>query len=187
MGSTDDDTAAGQQLRLLTRYFRQHPVTGPEGHSYVSSAPRTARTVPAAPADLGMVDHIAASVAEVAAHTRGVNPDASPLPPVVEAVYDWYLKNTHHADDMQRQRGETIIYRQQLEHAIAMGDTSVVRPHRCPACGTLGLHWQHTAGKARCLNMNCARRNGGTSRAWSLARLAHEHVVSKKRLDDCAT
>lgn len=185
MGSTDDDTAAGNQLSLLNRYFRQHAVTGPEGHSFVSSAPRSAPTVSAAPADLAVVDHIAASVAEVAEHTRDVNPEAGPLPPVVDAIYDWYVTNTRQADERQRQRGETIVYRQQLEHAIAMGDTLVVRPHRCPACDTLGLHWSD--GKVRCLNGNCARRNGGVSHSWSLAEIAYEYVASKKRLMDCAT
>lgn len=162
----------------LTRDFLEHPRTAPVERSAPTAVAGT-------PVNLSVVDHVTACVTELAAHTRDVNPEAGPLPEHVAGVYTWHLTNTRQADERQRQRGETIVYRQQLEHAIAMGDTTVVRPHRCPACGTLGLHW--AAGKARCLNAHCARRNGGTSQSWSLAKLAYEHVASKKRLSDCAT
>lgn len=185
MGSGDDTAAAGHSLRLLQNHFLQRPVTGADGHSYISSEPRPTRTQPGAPADLDVVDHIAASFREVVDDTLAANPAASPLPDRVDRVYAWCIDNTRNTSEAQQQRRDTVIYRQQLEHAIAMGDTSVVRPHRCPECGTVGLHW--SAGKARCVNRHCAARNGGISRSWSLARLAYEYVASKKRLTDCAT
>lgn len=187
---TETDTAAAR-LHALHAYFRQHPVTGPEGHSFTAF---TARTPPAAspvPFDTGVVELIDAAVAEVVHHTRTVNPDAGPLPARVEDVYAWAREHTTHAPHIEQQRRDTIEYRQRLEHAIAAGDSLVVRPHRCPACRTLGLYWPPEAGrdphaKAVCVNRRCAEGNGGLSRSWSLARLAYERIA-EKTARECAT
>jgi hypothetical protein len=106
----------------------------------------------------------------------------------VDAAYAWYMDNTRNADSAQRQRRDTIIYRQRLEHAIAVGDTSVVRPHRCPACRCFSLFWKGEFGKAVCTNGDCLTR-GGLSHKWDLAQLAYEHIaaMSEKAVRDCAT
>jgi hypothetical protein len=177
---TDDDTAAGR-LGTLLAHFKQHPVTGPAERGPASVTPGT-------PVNLSVVDHITASVREVVDDTLAANPAASPLPARVEAVYGWYMANTAHAPEAVRQRRDTIVYRQRLEHALAAGDRSVVRPHRCPACRTFGLFWRPELGKAVCTNGDCLTKDG-LSRKWTLAKLAYEHVaaMSEKAVRDCAT
>lgn len=180
MGLGDStDTAAGR-LHALHTYFREHPATGPT----VRSAPST---TPGAPLNLGMIDHIQSAVAEVVALTREVNPDAGQLPNHVAAVYDWCRQNTEHAPEAAQQRRDTLELRHRLEHAIRAGDFLAIRPMRCPACHTLGLHWQAQTFRAVCMNRHCANAHGGTHRTWSLARLAHERVRAEKMLRDCAT
>jgi hypothetical protein len=178
MGNTED---AEGRLGTLLKHFRQHPVTGP-----VERGP--ASVAPGAPVNLAVVDHITASIREVTAHAREVNPAASPLPTRVQAVYAWYLANTATADAAQQQRRDTIVYKQSLEHAIAAGDRSVVRPHRCPACRTFGLFWRPELSKAVCTNGDCLTRDG-LSHKWTLAKLAYEHIAttSEKAVRDCAT
>lgn len=173
-----DDTAAAR-LHLLRTHFLERPRTAPTQRSATT-------TIPGTPVDLAVVDHITASVAEVAEHTRAVNPNAGPLPTEAEDVYAWYREHTRHAPEVVRQRGDVIVYRQRLEHAIAVGDTSVVRPHRCPACATFGLSWQPDMGRVICLNRRCVTKSGST-RTWSLARIAYEHVAGQKSLRIRAT
>ncbi len=192
MEQRDDSTdTAASRLHQLTTYFREHPVTGPEGHSYTAFQARTPAVASPVPFSTGVVDHIDASVAEVVQHTRAVNPEAGPLPAHVAGVYAWAREHTENAAEMNQLRRDTIEYRHRLEHAIRAGDTSVVRPHRCPDCHTRGLHWPRGAtdprAGARCLNRHCANANGGTSQIWSLARLAYEHVAAQKNLRECAT
>lgn len=178
MGNTED---AEGRLGTLMKDFLQHPVTGPVERGPASVTPGT-------PVNLTVVDHITAAVREVADHAREVNPAASPIPARVQAVYQWYLDNTADADAGQRQRRDTIVYKQSLEHALAMGDASVVRPHRCPACRTFGLFWRRELGKAVCTNGDCLTKDG-LSRKWTPGRLAYEHVaaMSEKAVRDCAT
>lgn len=176
MSTTGDDETGGDtaasRLRLLQEHFREHPRTAP--------AERSARPAhPGAPLNLTVTDHIRASVAEVAEHARAVNPDAGPLPARVEAVYDWYREHTETAPAAQQQRRDTIVYRQRLEHAIAMGDTKVIPPHRCPRCRTFGLLWVADAQRAVCTNTRCTTR-GGHSSSWTLASLAYEHIAAQK-------
>lgn len=178
MGHGDDDTAAAR-LGQLSRYFREPAVTGNTGR-------HTRSTTPAAPVNLTIVDHIQASIQEIAADARAVNPAAGPLPERVEAVYAWYLEHTKAAGPAQQQRRDTIVYRQGLEHAIALGDIKVVRPLRCPKCRTLGLMWEAPLRRALCTNRNCVTKDG-TSTTWTLARLAYEHVAAEKTLQVRAT
>ena len=139
MGKTDDAT---QRLADLHTYFREHPVTGPEGHSYVNSGPRPARISPALPFNAGTSDHIQASVQEIADCTRTINPAAEPLPQCVVDVYDWCRRNTAQADEAQEQRRETVIYRQYLEHAIRASEYEVIPPHQSGVRHT-GRHVQY--------------------------------------------
>jgi hypothetical protein len=185
MGNGDTDTAASR-LRLLNEHFRQHPVTGPAGHSYISSEPRATATAPGIPYNVGVDEHIRDSVQEVVDDTLAVNPDAGPLPERVQDAYRWYMANTRNASTAQQQRRDTIIYRQQLEHAIAMGDTKVIPPHRCPACRCFGLMWQAQKRRAVCTNRRCLTPEG-MSNTWTLATLAYEHVAAQKSLRVSAT
>lgn len=171
---TEDDSAA-QRLAVLAEYFRERPVTGPAGHSYISSAPRGTSTAPAAPANLTVVDHISASVQELVDYTREANPDADELPERVQDAYRWCVENTYHAPEDVQLRRDTIIYRQRLEHAITEGEYKIVRPIRCPACHTFGLMWKQALGTVVCTNGRCLTKDGRTRR-WTLAALAHAVV-----------
>jgi hypothetical protein len=173
------DTAA-TRLHELAAYFLQHPVPGPSGRPAHS-------TTPSAPMNLGMLDYINASVTEVVQHTRTVNPDAGPLPAHVADVYDWCRQHTEHAPDIDQQRSRALEIRHRLEHAVRAGDARVVRHIRCPACNTVGLKWQTSLWRAVCLNVHCARTNGGVHRQWKLSRLAYEQAAIEKSLRDCAT
>lgn len=168
MDTTGDDAAA--RLALLARHFREHPVTGP-------SERRAPQATAGAPVNLSVVDHIDASVREVADYTRSVNTAAGPLPQHAEDVYAWCVDNTRHTPEAVQQRRDTIVFRQYLEHALRAGDASVVRPIRCPECRTLGLMWK--AGRVMCTNRKCVDEEGMT-RVWSLGRLAHAHISAQK-------
>lgn len=182
----DTDTAA-QRLTELHRYFREHPVTGPEGHSYTRlGTGQAASTAPGLPWNERVADHIRTAVTEVVEHTRAADPGAD-LPTRIQDVYNWAREHTENApEDVQLTRDITE-YRHRLEHAVHAGDLSVVRPHRCPACRTVGLHWSTERQRAVCLNLHCARGNKGVSRAWTLGQLALEHVTAEKNLRQCAT
>lgn len=177
----DTGDAATARLAHLAEHFRQHPVTSGEGHSYVSNQPRPTRTSPGAPVNLAIVDHISATVKELADYTHRVNTAADPLPKEIQDVYAWCVANTRHAPEVEQQRRDAIMYRQSLEHAIAAGDYSVIPPHRCPACRTFGLMWKAGAGRALCTNRRCVTKDG-TSRMWSLARLAWAAIEEQKKL-----
>ena len=180
MGITDDDTAA-HRLAALHQYFREHPITGPEGRSYVPAGPRPTPSTPSLPINAEATDHINASVREIITHTRALNPAAEPPPQRVQDVYDWCRRNTQQATDVEQQRRETVIYRQRLEHAIRASDDKVVRPHRCPECGTYGLMWVAQMQRAVCTNTRCTGKDG-LSNSFTLGRLAHEHVTARRNL-----
>jgi hypothetical protein len=178
MGNGHENIAA-TRLRQMHQHFLQRPVTGPDGHSYISSEPRGTRTDGGAPVNLRVVDQITDSVNEVVHHVEAVNPAAEPRPSQIDAVYDWYIANTENATDAQVQRRATVVFRQALEFAITMGDTGVIPPHRCPACRTFGLRWDHGRERAVCTHTRCRDEDGMTN-AWTLAQLAYHHVVGQK-------
>jgi hypothetical protein len=179
MGDDNADSAASR-LRYLNTYLLEHPVTGPtEGHSPTPN--------PGTPLRLATVDYVHASVREVAEYTYSANPHAGPMPTRADAVYDWCREHTEHTDKAVQFRRDMLEYRHLLEHAIAAGDTSVVRPHRCPDCHTVGLFWRDDIKKAMCVNRRCAKANGGLHRTHSLARLAFERVALENILAACAT
>lgn len=190
MGSDATDTAATRLHELL--HYREHPVTGPQGHSYTAFQARTPAAASPALYDLAVDEHIDDAVAEVVQHTRAVNPEAGQIPGHAADVYAWSREHTDHAPEIDQQRRDAIEYRHQLEHAICAGDTLVVRPHRCPDCGGFGLFWppengRDPKGKVRCVNTHCAAGNKGVARSYSLARLAFERVATEKTLRECAT
>ncbi|WP_329047016.1 hypothetical protein [Streptomyces sp. NBC_01422] len=174
-----DDTTE-RRLRLLQAEFTQHQRRGPGDG-------RTATQVEApAPIDLGTLDYMTAAVTEVVQHTHAAAPDAGPYRGSVEQVYDWAREHTAGLDEHRQQARETLIYRQGLEHALAMGDTLVVRKHPCPQCGCYGLYWRPETGKAGCVNHYCVD-DDGVSHSWTLQHLAHQHIASKSALSARAT
>ncbi|WP_331729002.1 hypothetical protein OG693_39185 (plasmid) [Streptomyces sp. NBC_01259] len=167
-----DDTTA-QRLRLLQAEFTQHVQTGPgDGRS-------ATKTEAPAPIDLGVVDRIRAAVYEVEAHTRAAAPDTGRFTGDAVEVYDWAREHTADLDEGRQQAREAVIYRQGLEHALAMGDTTVIRKQFCPECGCLSLYWRSAARRAVCVQHYCIDKDG-LANAWSLARLAREHVARKE-------
>ncbi|MCX4792450.1 hypothetical protein OG369_42500 [Streptomyces sp. NBC_01221] len=179
MGTGADDTAA-QRLRLLQQEFVQPVRTGPgDGRS---SRPTHAP----APVNLGVVDRIRAAVYEVEHHTRTAVPDAGQYTGEESRVYDWARQHTAHLEADQQNAREAIIYRQGLEHAIAAGDTTVIRRHPCPQCGCWGLYWREAAQRAVCVNHYCTDDNG-VSHMWELKRLAQDHVARKSAVAHRAT
>ncbi|MEW1565786.1 hypothetical protein AB0454_22705 [Streptomyces sp. NPDC093509] len=180
MGNGDGDTAA-TLLQRLHEHYRQHPVTGASGHSYISSEPRATASTPGLPFNLHVVDHIDNSLGEIEREVRALNPDAEPRPEQLDRAYDWYIKNTFNSSEADQQRRDTIIVRQRLEHAIEMGDTSVIRPHRCPACRRLGLFWENKSHRALCTYTPCRDENG-VARRWTLAHLAYQYIAARKNV-----
>lgn len=177
--SSDEDTAA-QLLTQLHTFFVQHPVTG----EHTRRAPTTN---PTAPANLAVVDHITATVRELADFTRQANPEAEQLPERVQDAYRWCVENTLNSPEDIQQRRDTIVFRQRLEHAIAMGDHKAVRPIRCPQCRGLGLFWKPEHQRAVCTSSRCLNKDGLSNR-WSLARLATAHIeAQQKTRRECAT
>ncbi|MGW2740555.1 hypothetical protein ACWC4D_40980 [Streptomyces sp. NPDC001288] len=187
-GTDTDSDSASQRLAELDAYFREHPVTGPEGHSYTRFGGHHTSTAPGMPYNTRVADHIDRSVTEVVQHTQAANPGTVlPAPDRIADVYDWAREHTEHAPDDVQLRRDILEYRHRLEHAVHAGDVSVVRPHRCPACQTLGLYWRPEFQRAVCLNLHCARKNHGISHRWTLGRLALERVTLEKTLRECAT
>jgi hypothetical protein len=173
-----DDTAA-RRLRLLAAEVAE-PVARASG-ARVAVTP-----VSSPPLNLGIIDHMAASVAEVVAHVRESVPEAAPRPAEDAGVYQWWREGTAHLDEATQQAREAIIYRQSLEHAIARGDHDVVRPHPCPACGCWGLFWDRERRLAACVNRYCMDEMG-LSHSWTLAQLAHHRVAAETKLKKSAT
>jgi hypothetical protein len=184
MAHGDTDNAAAR-LRELAAYYREHPVTGPAGHSYISSEPRSTAVTPALPLNIRTADHIRASLREVADHTHAVNPDAGPLPQRVQDAYQWMHDNTADGDEIDQQRAEVIEYRQWLEHCLRASDHETVRKQvrkqACPGCGCWGLMWMPERLLAVCTNTECVDRDG-FSTTLSLSALAHAHVTERNKL-----
>ncbi len=179
MGLGHDDTTA-QRLRLLQREFTQPVRSGPgDGRS---SRPTHAP----APVNLGVVDRIRAAVYEVEHHTRTAAPEAGPFTGPVERVYDWARDHTAHLEAQQQKAREAIIYRQGLEHALAMGDTLVIRRLPCPQCGCVGMYWRAPIRRALCVNHYCTDDNG-VSNMWELKRLAQDYIARKESVARRAT
>ncbi|MEV4975603.1 hypothetical protein [Streptomyces scopuliridis] len=168
-----DTDEAAHRLQLLLKEFTipaRRPGDGRTG----------TRAHPPVPLNLAVIDHITASVVEVAEHARAAAPDAGPLPAAPAGIYDWWRQSTPDLDEGAVQARETVIYRQGLEHAIAAGDHKVIRKHPCPACGTWGLFWRAAAQRAVCVNQDCTDTKG-MARTWELKQLAHEHIAARQR------
>ncbi|QLJ06782.1 hypothetical protein HZZ00_37780 (plasmid) [Streptomyces sp. NEAU-sy36] len=175
-GDTTDEAAA--RLGELHQYFREYQATGPrEGHASTASA--------SAPMSLGALDHITASVREIAEHTRAANPDAGPLPERVQDSYAWMHENLAGADEADQLRAAALEYRHFLEHCLEQNDTETVRKtvrqQSCPKCGCWGLMWVPETRRAWCTNTECVDKDG-FSTSLSLGRLAHARAVAQQEI-----
>lgn len=168
MSIQDDDTAATRLHELEQYYLVPHRTAPPGGRP-------TQRVHSPALVRLGIIEHMLDSAHEVERITYEAAPTAAPRTGQLADMYDWCRQQTADAAPELKRRREAVIYRQGLEHAIAAGDTKVVRRHRCPGCRTFGLFWQSAMRRAVCVNHYCTDRHG-LSRSWSLARLAQQHV-----------
>lgn len=178
-GDTDAAIAAAQLTLIATAFTERPHRPRPAGDTRRSpSGPAHAPI----PVDLDVVDHMTRAVHEVIAQTRTLaGPEAGPAPSDAAAVYGWMRDNTRTLDDQRRQAAEATVYRQTLEHALAMGDESVVRRHPCPACGCYGLFWRAATRRAVCVNRRCAEEETlGQSRTWPLNHLAYLHIQARK-------
>jgi hypothetical protein len=178
MGRDTEDAAS--RLHLIDTHYREHPRTGP-------SVRRAPSVSPGAPLNLNIVDHMANCVDEVVQFVRAeAAGDIRPLPDRPRDFYTWCEEKTEDAPPEVQQRRDIVIYRQSLEHAIAVGNYEVICAHPCPRCTTWGLQWQPYTQRARCLNMDCRGRDGQPS-AWTLVRLATQYVTQKETLQIRAT
>ncbi|NJA56710.1 hypothetical protein [Streptomyces sp. NEAU-H3] len=171
------------RLRDFASSYRQ-PIGDTRARERVTGATRTAGSIPVS---LDALDHLARTTAELDAIVHKHAPDAAPAPADAYARRDWFMEHTAHLDDDGQREARATVYRQGLEHAIAMGDDKVVRRHPCPSCGTWGLFWRPAARRAACVNTHCADANGGLPRTWSLARLAAAHTAREETRSRRAT
>ncbi|GAA2770609.1 hypothetical protein XF35_39120 [Streptomyces platensis subsp. clarensis] len=169
MTAGDDTTTPAARLRLLQAEFLQ-PGPGERAERVTTS------TTPAAPIRLSVYEHIRASVEEAAEHTRAAAPDAAPRPRGLDELYGWMVAETAHLDAERQQARDALIYRQGLEHAILMGEESVIRRHACPGCATWSLFWRPERRAAVCVNRYCAD-DDGVSTYWTLAQIAKEYIA----------
>jgi hypothetical protein len=160
---------AARALRLLnSEDLRHHPRTAPAERS-------TPATTPAAPLNLGIVDYLVQTRRDVVDHVRSVVPDPTPVPAQVDGIYDWYVEQTAGADEAEQTYRDTLIARQALEHAVRLGNDTVVCEHPCPRCGTWGLMWDDNTSRAFCSSRKC-RTPSGMASTWTLARLAAQQI-----------
>ncbi|PVC80565.1 hypothetical protein DBP19_36115 [Streptomyces sp. CS090A] len=174
------DNTTEHRLRLLQAEFTQFERRGPGDG-------RTAtRTESPAPVNLGVLDYLTAATTEVVEHTRAAAPDAQPFAGPLPDLYEWSRQATADLDTGRQQARETLIYRQGLEHALEMGDSTVIRKHPCPGCGCWGLMWRPAVQRAACPNRYCID-DDGLSRTWELKTLAHHHIAEQLALKASAT
>lgn len=182
-----DETTAADRLRTLNKYHRT-PLRG-------ATAERAAPSpLPGAPANLGMLDYLDKTKAEIIQRAardeqaaRAADPDVhiAPRPAHAADMYEW-MRSIPAIDQGIEDEREAFIYRQGLEHAIREGDTKVVRRHPCPACGCYTLFWRPSEHQAACLNRRCTTRDGMT-RMWGLALIANRHILAQRSLKNSAT
>lgn len=174
-----DDTTE-QRLRLLQAEFTQHQRRGP-GDGRTGTRVEAPSLI-----NLGVLDYITAATTEVMEHTRAAVPDAEPYAGPLPGLYEWSRQQTADLDEERQAAREALFYRQELEHALEMGDTTGVRKHPCPGCGCWGLMWRPAVQRAACINRYCLD-DDGLSRSWQLATLAHHHIARQLGLKTSAT
>lgn len=136
---------------------------------------RTRPADPAAPIDLGILDHMVANRAELVAHTRAHSDVTGPVPHDEAEVYAWYEENSARLDEHAARVGEAIVYRQALEARVLARAIRGFWPERCPSCQCFSLRWHPAQRTAVCHNTEYDSENG-RPRRFTLAQIA-ENVV----------
>ncbi|MFG2532792.1 hypothetical protein [Streptomyces sp. NPDC048516] len=179
MGNADTSATAAAHMRTLRE------ISGPLARKGDTSPSRAKPAHAPAPIDLGLLDHLEASRAEIVAAVRDANPAAGPAP-LDEGIYQWMVDATPQLDEDRRRVHEALAYRQGLEHALRAGEEKVIRRHACPACRTWGLFWSRPAQRAACVNRYCSDAAGRRS-TWTLSQLAHHHIATQAERRRTAT
>ena len=165
-----DTTTAAAGLRAL-----QNDLTQPRTRS-AGTPGRSATTVhPAAPIDLGLLDHIERHAGEVRAWTREVAPAAGPAPREADELYAWMGEHTASLDEGIARVRDAMLHRHKLSHALAAGNEKVIRRESCPGCGCWGLVWRATTRRAVCPVRSCRDARGRPS-SWTVQQLAESAV-----------
>ncbi|MFJ1993030.1 hypothetical protein [Streptomyces asiaticus] len=181
MGDGEDRNTAAARLRLLRDEF-----TTPVVRRDLSPPSRSPHGPPPAPANLDILDYMAACRDEVIEHTRTTAPAAGPAPTEPAAVYEWMHQHTAHLAPEQRMVRDAMVLRQGLEHALAMGDEDAIRWEACPRCACWGLFWREEEKRVFCANSKCEDRRGQPS-MWTLAQLAERSVAARNTRSRTAT
>lgn len=179
MGTQQGDDTTAALMWELDRHHRRPVRKAPVERA----SPNVSHGIPM---NLTVIAHIEKSVAELVATTRDYVPTATTPPPDPADAYDWCREQTDGLDSERVTVREAIIYRQGLEHSIALGDVKVIRRHTCPGCGCYGLLWRSHIQRAACLNIRCTDRNG-LGRTWSLGAIARAHFNTQMMLNSHAT
>lgn len=179
-GRTTDDSSTNYSSTAARRLRAVHhqaltppsPTTGP--------GPRTTRVHSPALVDLALLDYIETAAHEVIAHTHTAVPTAGPAPHDADAVYTWAEEHIRDLDAARRRDHDALLVRQAMEHALALGDETVLRREPCPGCACWGaLFWNTAVRRAVCVNRYCTDRHGRPT-TWSLAHLADRHVAARE-------
>lgn len=183
MGESTDAATTRARMRVLQNEFLVPT------HSPRDGQPRARSTKAQAPVDVRIVDHMAASLAEIitdaeiVAHTRPVDAPPGHATAQDDDVYGWAIDQIGHAEHIEPARQQyldTVIYRQGLEHAVLMGNDLAIRRHACPQCGCWGLFWRAAARNAGCVNRRCTDPHGRPT-SWSLHQLAAQHIKTAEK------
>lgn len=149
--------------------------TGGPGERLGRSATRVHSS---APANTTVLDHIADCDNEIARFIADARSAPAPEPeaelPGRAGVYERARVQAEHLGVDWTAYLAAMEWRHAASSALLMGDTDVIRPEPCPACGTWGLVWADTHKAAMCVNRYCADR--GAPRMWTLAQLAVERA-----------
>lgn len=171
-GATVTTPAAYAAARVRSLARAQAPLRGrpqdPSGH--------TRPAEPAALIDLGILDHMTSSRAELVQHTREHTDITSPVPREEAAVYAWYDQHSPRLDEAARRVGDVMVYRQGLEAALLARDAAAIRPERCPSCRCFSLKWVAPLKAAVCLNTKYDSDAAGRPRKFTLAQIAEAAV-----------
>jgi hypothetical protein len=136
-----------------------------------------------APANTTVLDHLAACDGEIAdfiaAARRAPAAPTEPGQPGRAAAYERARVQAESLGMDWKAYLEAMEWRHTVSSALLMGDTDVIRPEPCPACGTFGLIWAAAHNAAKCVNRYCAERC--RPRLWTLAQLAAERAGRRQQ------
>lgn len=159
-------------LNLVTRSPLQSRSTASTGRSRPAAA--------SAPYDVRIIDHMAASRAELIDHIQAHAEVTEPIPREYAAVCAWYERNTPLLDSEARRVGDAMRYRRALEAAVlVLGDTTALRRERCPSCRCFSLKWVEPLHAAVCMNTRYDSTSDGRPRRVTLQEIAEKAVQNQ--------